>query len=283
MPNRAPVAKTARKETTAGKAKTPRAAPAKGAGKAPPAQKPTVKKTAAKKAPTKNATVKKTAAKQAPTKASVAKATPSKGKAAPTKAAPKQAAKKPPTKAAAKKAAGRTQATPKEATTKAPAKPRQRAPSQPRNRRNIIPSSPGSRSEAVAKRIDELLAAGQRPVIVLFNDPATSLEPQARPEATFIDLTGLPIEAAENVRRLTSPAFLEMALVHVRKAIESGAQHVIVDDVATMAFYCGGGPTQAFTHSLVAGLQLNDTGCDLFVTESSDTHQLRQELPQWIN
>ncbi len=144
--------------------------------------------------------------------------------------------------------------------------------------RRVVGVEAHARATTVTARLDALLAAGGKPLVLLFCDPASTMDPATRDRATFIDLTGMPGPAANNVHVFSSPAYLEMALVRALQAIRAGSDHVIVDDAAMVHFYCGEGPTQAFTHSLAAGLMLADIGCEMFVTDSPDHAALRRGL-----
>lgn len=145
--------------------------------------------------------------------------------------------------------------------------------------RSVIATEARARFTDVMARIDALTAAGTPPVVLLCCDPASSLDPTSRPRVTFIDMTGMPGDAIDNVQYVSSPAFIEIALTRTLQAVRLGARHVIVDDTAMMQFYCGEGPTHAFAHSLAAGLLLADAGCDLFVTDTPESQRLQQSLP----
>ncbi len=150
-------------------------------------------------------------------------------------------------------------------------------------RRDVVVTDEARRPHELAQRLDVARAAGLRPVVVLFADPSASLDPLDRRDTLFIDLTGTSPPAASNVRRISSRVFLEMVLVHVRRAMDDGAKHLLIDDMATMEFYCGTGATQGFMHSLATTLRLAGAGWDLFITDDDRAAPLRSALSSWLD
>jgi KaiC/GvpD/RAD55 family RecA-like ATPase len=93
-----------------------------------------------------------------------------------------------------------------------------------------------------------------------------------------------PATRPSNVVFLPSPTMLEMLVLRIEQsAHRSGAKHVVLDSLNTLALYNGVAPVQAFAHYLVNRLRAADLGGDLVVRDSQSGVQLRERVAAFVD
>lgn len=105
---------------------------------------------------------------------------------------------------------------------------------------------------------------------------------------TIIDVvtavSGQPASRPHNVLFLASPGMLETMILRIEKcAAASGARHVVLDSLNTLASYNGLAPVQEFAHYLANRLRASSIGGDLVVRDGQAGAVLRERVESFVD